>query len=59
MLIEGKVYDVSEYMEDHPGGYDILIDSAKEGDSTEDFENAEHSRKAKREMEKHLIGQIA
>ena len=24
MVIDGKVYDVTSYLEDHPGGIDIL-----------------------------------
>ena len=33
MLIHGKVYDVTEFLEEHPGGYDIILTST--GDSIE------------------------
>lgn len=28
VVIHGKVYNVTEYLEDHPGGEDILLDVA-------------------------------
>lgn len=28
LVIHGKVYNVTEYLEDHPGGEDILLDVA-------------------------------
>jgi cytochrome-b5 reductase len=57
LLIEGKVYDVSVYMEEHPGGANLLLDSATDNnDSSEDYENAEHSRKAKKKLEEFWIG---
>jgi cytochrome b involved in lipid metabolism len=28
LIIHGKVYDVTEFLEEHPGGYDIVVSSA-------------------------------
>lgn len=30
LVIHGKVYDVTEFLEEHPGGYDIVVSSAGE-----------------------------
>lgn len=27
LVIHGKVYDVTEFLEEHPGGYDIILTS--------------------------------
>lgn len=28
LVIHGKVYDVTDFLEEHPGGYDIILTSA-------------------------------
>jgi cytochrome b involved in lipid metabolism len=28
LLINGRVYNVTDFLEEHPGGYDIIIQSA-------------------------------
>ena len=28
LIIHGKVYDVTDFLEEHPGGYDIVVASA-------------------------------
>jgi cytochrome b involved in lipid metabolism len=28
IAVHGKVYDVTDFLEEHPGGYDIIITSA-------------------------------
>jgi cytochrome b involved in lipid metabolism len=28
LVIHGKVYDVTSFLEEHPGGYDIILTSA-------------------------------
>lgn len=54
------MYDVTDYLEDHPGGPGIILQSAKLNfDATEDFENAEHSKKAYRKLEQLFIGEFA
>ena len=54
ILIEGKVYDVTEF--DHPGGKEILMED-QESDRFDEFESI-HSPGAKRQMKKYLIGNI-
>ncbi|PTD12120.1 hypothetical protein HYE67_009975 [Fusarium culmorum] len=55
-IIKGQVYDVTKYMEDHPGGADVLIESAGK-DSTIEFDSAGHSEDAFEIMEEYRIGE--
>ena len=52
-----SVYDVSKYLEDHPGGADALIEVAGQ-DSTVAFEDVGHSADARETMEEFLIGRL-
>ncbi|KAL3769513.1 hypothetical protein ACHAW5_001246 [Stephanodiscus triporus] len=50
-----KVYDVSSYLDDHPGGAEVMLDvSGKDAD--EFFEDIGHSNDAREELKKHMIG---
>lgn len=57
LLISGKVYDVTEFMEDHPGGDQVLLTAAGK-DATEDFEDVGHSESAREMLVKYYIGDI-
>ncbi|XP_042419265.1 cytochrome b5-like [Zingiber officinale] len=57
LLIDGKVYDVTPFMEDHPGGDEVLLASTGK-DATNDFEDIGHSTSARDMMAKYYIGQI-
>ncbi|KAI3681896.1 hypothetical protein L6452_36702 [Arctium lappa] len=57
LIISGKVYDVTPFLDDHPGGDDILI-LATEKDATEDFEDVGHSQDAKDLMKDYYVGEI-
>jgi cytochrome b5 len=50
-----KVYDVTKYLDDHPGGAEVLLDVAGK-DADEFFEDIGHSKEAREELKKHLIG---
>ena len=45
VIYEGVVYDVSEYMDEHPGGADI-IEAELGKNIDEPFEEAEHTKSA-------------
>ncbi len=50
-----KVYDVTKYIHSHPGGADVMLENAgKNVDGM--FEDISHSRAARDEMKKYLIG---
>ncbi|KAL0403259.1 UNVERIFIED_CONTAM: cytochrome isoform E [Sesamum radiatum] len=57
LIISGKVYDVTTFMDDHPGGDEVLL-SATGKDATNDFEDVGHSDSAREMMEKYYIGEI-
>nr|AFK40091.1 unknown [Medicago truncatula] len=57
LILSGKVYDVSPFMEDHPGGDEVLL-SATGKDATNDFEDVGHSDSAREMMDKYYIGEI-
>ncbi|KAL6983312.1 Cytochrome b5 isoform A [Sarracenia purpurea var. burkii] len=57
VVIDGKVYDVSTYLDEHPGGDDvILVVTGK--DATDEFEDAGHSKTARELMETFFIGEL-
>jgi cytochrome b involved in lipid metabolism len=49
------VYDVSKYLDDHPGGAEVLLDVAGQ-DADEFFEDIGHSNDAREELKRYLIG---
>ncbi|KAJ4149937.1 hypothetical protein LMH87_010709 [Akanthomyces muscarius] len=57
MTINGKVYDVTKYLEDHPGGSEVLAEAAGT-DATEAFDNAGHSEDAYDIMETFQVGSL-
>eukprot|EP00180_Rhodochaete_pulchella_P000202 Plantae.Rhodophyta-Rhodochaete_pulchella.ctg1140.p3 GENE.Plantae.Rhodophyta-Rhodochaete_pulchella.ctg1140~~Plantae.Rhodophyta-Rhodochaete_pulchella.ctg1140.p3 ORF type:complete len:160 (+),score=33.24 Plantae.Rhodophyta-Rhodochaete_pulchella.ctg1140:40-480(+) len=50
MVIHDKVYDVTSFLVDHPGGEDILLDSAGR-DATREFEDVGHSSDARKQLD--------
>ncbi|XP_042506217.1 cytochrome b5-like [Macadamia integrifolia] len=57
LIINGKVYDVTSFMDDHPGGSEVLLSSTGK-DATNDFEDTGHSDNARELMGKYYIGDI-
>lgn len=56
LIIGGpKVYDITNYLDDHPGGAEVLLDVSGQ-DADEFFEDIGHSKDARDELAKHLIG---
>lgn len=50
-----KVYNVTKYLDDHPGGAEVMLDVAGQ-DADEFFEDIGHSREAREELKKYYIG---
>lgn len=57
MVIDSKVYDVTSFLLEHPGGDDILIDSAGR-DSTREFEDVGHSAEARSQLKDLFVGDL-
>jgi cytochrome b involved in lipid metabolism len=49
------VYDVTKYLDDHPGGAEVMLDVAGQN-ADEFFEDIGHSKEARIELKKYLIG---
>jgi len=58
MVIHDKVYNVTKYLDDHPGGEEVLMDRAGQN-ATEDFEDVGHSRDARKQLDKFEVGELA
>lgn len=57
LIISGKVYNVTRFLDEHPGGDEVLL-SATGKDATNDFEDVGHSTSAKAMMEEYYEGEI-
>ncbi|CAN0915725.1 Cytochrome b5 [Linum grandiflorum] len=57
LIIGDKVYDVTPFLEDHPGGDEVLL-SATGKDATDDFEDVGHSDSAREMLDKYYVGNI-
>ena len=58
IVVHNKVYDVSRFMEEHPGGEEVLLEQAG-GDATNAFEDVGHSQDARELQKNYLIGELA
>ena len=56
-VIHNKVYDVTKFMDEHPGGEEVLLEQAGK-DATEIFEDVSHSADAKDLMKNYLVGEL-
>ncbi|XP_031632631.1 cytochrome b5-like isoform X2 [Contarinia nasturtii] len=55
IVIHDLVYDVTEYLKDHPGGGELISDVAGR-DCTKEFDEFGHSNDAKQTLQKFKIG---
>jgi len=55
--IHDKVYDITKFLEEHPGGEEVLLEAAG-GYATEPFEDVGHSTDARELMEQYEIGEL-
>lgn len=57
IVLSGKVYDVTSYLEEHPGGINKIMEWAG-GDATKAFEEVRHSISALQKAEQFVIGEV-
>ncbi|CAD6568711.1 MAG: hypothetical protein CYPHOPRED_002824 [Cyphobasidiales sp. Tagirdzhanova-0007] len=55
ILISGKVYSIADFVDEHPGGDEVLFGEAGQ-DATEAFEDVGHSEEARAILNKYLVG---
>eukprot|EP00088_Acartia_fossae_P060859 TRINITY_DN7297_c0_g2_i1.p1 TRINITY_DN7297_c0_g2~~TRINITY_DN7297_c0_g2_i1.p1 ORF type:complete len:139 (+),score=26.94 TRINITY_DN7297_c0_g2_i1:41-457(+) len=56
-VVHDKVYDITKFLDEHPGGEEILIENAGV-DSTENFEDVGHSSDAREMLAEYYIGEL-
>ncbi|CAF3463914.1 hypothetical protein SNK03_004927 [Fusarium graminearum] len=57
MVVHDKVYDCSKFLDEHPGGEEVMLDVAGQ-DATEAFEDVGHSDEAREVLEGLLVGEL-
>jgi cytochrome b involved in lipid metabolism len=57
MIINGKVYDITSFLEDHPGGEEVLTELAGQ-DGTDPFDEIGHSPDAVELLKKFYVGDV-
>ncbi len=57
MIGGAKVYDVTKYLNDHPGGPEIILEFAGKN-ADEMFEDIGHSNEARSKMKEFLVGTL-
>ncbi|KAM9712697.1 cytochrome b5 isoform 1-T4 [Menidia menidia] len=57
IIIHNKVYDVTKFLEEHPGGEEVLREQAG-GNATESFEDVGHSSDAREMASSMVIGEL-
>ena len=58
IILNDRVYDITEYLDEHPGGQHILLKYAGK-DATEAFNQVGHTSKAYNELDKFIIGRVS
>lgn len=56
-ILHDKVYNVYSFLNEHPGGEEILLDH-KGMDASEDFDDVGHSNDAMELMKKYQVGEV-
>ncbi|RAH45852.1 putative cytochrome b5 reductase [Aspergillus brunneoviolaceus CBS 621.78] len=57
IVVHGQVFDVTKYLQDHPGGAEVLLETAGT-DATVDFEDVGHSEDSRDILQEYLIGTL-
>ncbi|XP_006878715.1 PREDICTED: cytochrome b5 type B-like [Elephantulus edwardii] len=57
MVIHGRVYDVTRFLDEHPGGEEVLLEQAG-ADASESFEDVGHSSDAREMLKQYYIGDV-
>ncbi|EAR94723.1 cytochrome b5-like heme/steroid-binding domain protein (macronuclear) [Tetrahymena thermophila SB210] len=58
IIINGLVFDITQYQHAHPGGSKIIFAKAGQ-DGSDDFEALKHSQRAKEKLKTLCVGRLA
>jgi len=57
IVIHNNIYNVTEFLNEHPGGEEVLLEQAGK-EATEAFEDVGHSTDARELMQKFKVGEV-
>ncbi|RUS15544.1 cytochrome b5-like heme/steroid binding domain-containing protein, partial [Endogone sp. FLAS-F59071] len=57
LIVHGKVYDVTKFISEHPGGEEVLLDESDK-DATVAFEDVGHSEDAREILKTFYVGDL-
>jgi len=57
LVIHNKVYDVTKFLDEHPGGEEVILDVGGKF-ASEPFEDVGHSEDARELLDQYLIGEL-
>ncbi|XP_066601852.1 cytochrome b5-like [Prorops nasuta] len=57
IILHDKVYDVTSFLNEHPGGEEVLLEHSGK-DSSDDFDDIGHSKDAFDLMKNYLVGEL-
>ena len=57
LVIDGRVLDVTKFLQEHPGGEEVLIEAAGK-DASKEFADIGHSKEAKKLLLKYQVGYL-
>ncbi|XP_059060551.1 uncharacterized protein LOC131853616 [Achroia grisella] len=57
VVIYDRVYDITTFLEEHPGGADIMLEYAGQDASTA-FRSSGHTRSASKALDRFLVGEL-
>lgn len=57
VVIHNKVYDVTKFLDEHPGGEEVILDVGGQY-ATDPFEDVGHSEDARELLDQYLIGEL-
>ncbi|PWA72885.1 cytochrome b5, heme-binding site-containing protein [Artemisia annua] len=57
VVINARVYDVTNFLNDHPGGDNVLLDVAGK-DASEEFEEVGHGSAARLMLDEYYVGEV-
>ncbi|KZV86333.1 cytochrome b5 [Exidia glandulosa HHB12029] len=58
LVLNGKVYDATKFLDEHPGGDEVILSECGKPDATEAFDDIGHSDEARALLADMLVGTV-